>query len=263
MEQLAAAARSQSGAEELISYHEGSVLAYSGRLRQAKGKAQRAADLARQTSARERAALDETASALWAALFGSASEARRGATAALELSSARDVEYGAAYALALSGDASRSEALVKDLERRFPEDTAARFSYLPIVRARLALNRGQSAKAIELLQIAVPYELSEPHSFIGSFGTSVLSMCVARRIWPRITAPKPPSNFRRILDHPGLIVSDPVSALARLQLGRALVMSGDESRAKGAFEEFLALWRDADPDLPIFKQAKAEYARLQ
>ena len=88
-------------------------------------------------------------------------------------------------------------------------------------------------------------------------------MCVVRPIWPRTKASKPPSNFRRFSITPDVIVSDPVGALARLQMGRALVESGDEPRAKIAFEEFLTLWRDADPDIPIFKQAKAEYARLQ
>ena len=263
MERLAAEGRSQSGAEELMAYHEGSVLAYSGRLRQAKGKSQRAADLAQQTAARERAALYETASALWAALFGNTSEARRSATAALELSRARDVEYGVAFALALSGDSSRSEALVNDLERRFPEDTAARFSYLPVVRARFALNRDQPAKAIELLQVAVPYELGEPQSFIGSFGTFCAVYVRGEAYLAAHKGVEAAVEFQKILDHPGLIVSDPVGALARLQMGRALVESGDKPRAKIAFEEFLTLWRDADPDIPIFKQAKAEYARLQ
>jgi tetratricopeptide (TPR) repeat protein len=264
MQQLAADGRGRSGAEDVMSFHEGSVLAYSGRLQQAKGKSRRAAALAEQTGDRERAAMYETGSALWEAFFGNAPEARRSATAALEHSRARDVEYGVAFALALSGDASRSEALVNDLERRFPEDTSARFSYLPAVRALFALNRGEPAKAIELLQVAVPYELGEPQSsFTGFFGALYPVYVRGEAYLAAHKGVEAAVEFQKILNHRGVVVTDPVGALARLQLGRALLLSGDEPKAKIAFEDFLTLWRDADPDIPIFKQAKTEYARLQ
>ena len=88
-------------------------------------------------------------------------------------------------------------------------------------------------------------------------------MCVARPIWPHTRAPKPPTEFQKILDHRGIVVSDPIGALAHLQLGRAFVLSGDKTKAKTAYQDFLTLWKDADPDIPILKQAQAEYARLQ
>ena len=173
-------------------------MAYSGHLQQARRMSRRAVDLAQQAGQRERAALFETGAALWEAFFGNAPAARRSAMAALELSKGRDVEYGAAFALALSGDSSRSQTLADDLERRFPEDTSVRFSYLPALRALLALNHGEPSKAIELLQIAVPYELGvPPSSFLGSSGPSIRSMCVARPIWPHTRAPKPPRNSRK------------------------------------------------------------------
>jgi ATP/maltotriose-dependent transcriptional regulator MalT len=169
-----------------------------------------------------------------------------------------------AFALALAGDASRAEVLVNDLERRFPEDTSARFSYLPAVRALVALNRGEPAKAIELLQIAAPYELGEPQSsFTGSFGSFYAVYVRGAAYLAAHQGVEAAIEFQKMLDHRGVIVSDPVSALARLQMGRALVVSGDERGARIAFEEFLTLWRNADPDIPIFKQAQAEYARLQ
>ena len=264
MERLAADARRGAGAEDVMSPHEGSAFAYTGRLQQAKGRLRRAADLAQQTADREGAAMYETTSAVWDALFGNALEARRSATAALELSRARDVEYGVAFALALSGDSRRSEVLVNDLERRFPEDTSARFSYVPAIRALLALRHGDSAKAIELLEIAVPYELGEPQSSFSGFFGSLYPVYVRGEAY--LAAHKgreAAGEFQKILNHRGVVVSDPIGALARLELGRALVLSGDEPKAKTAFEDFLALWRDADPDLPIFKRAKAEYARLQ
>ena len=131
----------------------------------------RAADLARQAAHGERAALWEIGPALWGAFFGNAAEAKKNATAVSELSKDRDVEYGAAFALAFSGDSSRSQTLANDLEKRFGEDTSVRFSYLPALQALLAINRGEPAKAIELLQAAVPYDLARPPShWHGNFG---------------------------------------------------------------------------------------------
>ena len=224
----------------------------------------RAADLAQQAAQRERAALYETGAALWEAFFGNAPAARRSAMAALELSKDRDVEYGAAFALALSGDSSRSQALANDLERRFPEDTSVRFSYLPALRALLALNHGEPSKAIELLQIAVPYELGAPRSsFHGFFGTFYPVYVRGEAYLAAHQGAEAAAEFQKILDHRGIVVSDPIGALAHLQLGRAFALSGDKTKAKAAYQDFLTLWKDADPDIPILKQAKAEYAKLQ
>ena len=224
----------------------------------------RAADLAQQAAQRERAALYETGAALWEAFFGNASAARQSATAALELSKDRDVEYGAAFALALSGDSSRSQTLANDLERRFPEDTSVRFSYLPALRALLALNHGEPSKAIELLQIAAPYELGAPRSsFHGFFGALYPVYVRGEAYLAAHQGAEAAAEFQKILDHRGIVVSDPIGALAHLQLGRAFALSGDKTKAKTAYQDFLTLWKDADPDIPILKQAKAEYAKLQ
>jgi serine/threonine protein kinase/tetratricopeptide (TPR) repeat protein len=264
MARLADDPRVRSGAEELMSYHQGCVLAYSGRLRGAKAKARRSADLAQQTAGRERAAMYEAGSALWAGFFANGPEARRGATAALELSRARDVEFGAAFALALSGDSSRSDAIADDLEKRFPEDTSVRFSYLPAVRALSALNRGEPEQAIELLQTAEPYESGAPQSsFTGSFGSFYAVYVRGAAYLAAHKGAEAAGEFKKILNHPGVTVSDPMGAVARLQMGRARLVSGDKGAAKIAYEEFLTLWRDADPDIPIFQQARAEYATLR
>ena len=171
MERAAALGQGKPGAEDWISDHEASVLAYSGHLQQARRKSQRAVDLAQQLALRERAALWETGPALWEAFFGNAFAAKQSAMAVIELFKDRDSEYGAAFALAVSGDSSQAQTLADDLERRFGEDTLVRFSYLPALRALLALNHGEPAKAIELLHVAVPYELgSPPSSRHGSFG---------------------------------------------------------------------------------------------
>jgi len=140
-------------------------------MQQARKKALRAVDLAKQSAGRERASVFATGPALWEALLGNAPAARRMAAEALELSKDREVEYGAAVALAIAGDSGRPQTIAVELERRFPEDTAVQFSYLPVLRALLALNHGEPAKAIELLQLTVPYELgSPPSAFFGFFG---------------------------------------------------------------------------------------------
>ena len=223
-----------------------------------------AAELAQQAAQRDRAALDGTGLALWEGFFGNAPEASRNAMAARELSKGREVEYGAAFALALAGDSFRSQTLANDLERRYPEDMSVRFSYLPALRALLALNHSEPSKAIELLQIVVPYDLGAPHSsFDGFFGTLYPVYVRGEAYLAAHQAAQAAAKFQKILDHRGIVVSDPVGALAHLQLGRAFALSGDKTKAKTAYQDFLALWKDADPDIPILKQAKAEYAKLQ
>ena len=205
----------------------------------------------------------ETGAALLEGFLGNKPAARQGAKAALKLSKGRDVEYGAAFALALSGDSSRSQTLANGLERHFPEDTSVRFSYLPAVRALLALSHGEPAKAVELLQIAVPYELGTPRSNIQGFFGALYPVYVRGEAYLALRqGTNAAAEFQKILDHRGIVVSDPIGALAHLQLGRAYVLSGDKAKAKSAYQDFLTLWKDADPDLPILKRAKREYAKL-
>jgi serine/threonine protein kinase/tetratricopeptide (TPR) repeat protein len=260
MERAAARARGRSGADNWISNKEAFALAYSGRLQQARSMSRRAVDQAQQAAQRERAGQWEAGAAVQDAFFGFASEARKRAMVALELSKDREVEYGAAFALALSGDSSRSQALTDDLERRFPEDTSAQFSYLPALRARLALNHGDASKALELLQVAVPHELGAPRTLFGALYPVYVR---GEAYLAAHQGAEAATEFQRILDHRGIVVSDPVGAVARLQLGRAFVLAGDKTKAKTAYQNFLTLWKDADPDIPILKQAKAEYAKLQ
>src|SRR5271157_2110881 len=264
MEREVALAQGKPGAEDWITDHEAFVLAYSGHLRQARRMSMRAADLAQHGGQRERAALYETGAALWEAFLGNATAARQDAMAALELSKARDVEYGASLALALSDDSSRSQTLAGDLERRFPEDTSVRSSYMPTLRAVLALDHGEPPKAIESLQVAVPNELGAPHSsFFGFFGTLYPIYVRGLAYLAAHQGAEAATEFQKILDHRGIVVSDPIGALAHLQLGRAYTVSGDKTKAKSAYQDFLTLWKDADPDIPILKQAKTEYAKLQ
>ena len=154
---------------------------------------------------------------------------------------------------------SRAQQLADDLERRFPEDTVVRFSYLPVLRARMALNQGDPAKAIELLQVAVPYELGARLDLGPLYPIYVRGEAHLAAHQGTEAA----IEFQKILDHRGVVGSDPIGALAHLQLGRAYTLSGDKIKAKAAYQDFLTLWKDADPDIPILQQAKREYAGLQ
>ena len=263
MESAAVLSREKYGTDSAISDLEPFILAYSGHLQQAERLSRRWTDMARQPAQREQAALFQAGAALWEGLFGNAPEVKQRAMAALELSTNREVEYGAGLALALSGDSPRPQTLANDLEKRFGEDTCVRYSYLPVIRALLALNHGQPSTAIQLLQIAAPYEMGTPRSSIhGFFGALYpvyvrgLAYLAARQ------GVEAAAEFRKILDHRGIVSGETIGALAGLQLGRALALSGDKAKAKRAYQDFLTLWKDADPDIPILKQAKSEYARL-
>jgi tetratricopeptide (TPR) repeat protein len=242
---------------------EASVLAYLGHLQEARRKSRQAVDLAQQRPhRRENAATYDAGAAVREAFFGNAREARRYAAAAVDLSKGRDVEYGAAFALALAGDVAQSQALASDLKKR-SEDTYVRFNYLPTLRALWALSHGDSSNAIEMLQIAAPYELAVSGSGSGIFGNLYPVYLRGQACLLTHRGPEAAAEFQKILDHRGIVFADPVGAVVRLLLARALVLSGDTAKAKTAYQDFLTLWKDADPDIPILKQAKAENAKLQ
>jgi DNA-binding winged helix-turn-helix (wHTH) protein/tetratricopeptide (TPR) repeat protein len=267
MEREAALARGRRGTDDWMSNSEGFVLAYSGHMEAARKMSQLATDLARKTERRDTQALYEADAAVREALFGNASTARQRTVDALELSKSRDVAYGVGFALALSGDSSRSQALTEDLSRRFPEDTRVQFTYAPTLRALLALNHGQPSKAVELLQTAIPYEGGSPTTGGSEFllGAGNLYPAHVRGLayLAAHQGAEAAAEFQKILDHRGIVISDPIGALAHLQLGRAYALAGDKTKAKSAYQDFLTLWKDADPDVPILRQAKAEYAKLQ
>jgi eukaryotic-like serine/threonine-protein kinase len=263
MERAAARGGDNPESADWMTNTEAVVLAYSGRLQQARTTTRRAVDMERQAHQPERAAMYEAGEAVREAFFGNASEARKRAKGALEFSKGRDAEYGAAFALAFSGDIAGSQPLANDLEKRFPEDTFVRFTYLPILRALLALNHGNSGAAIEQLQVAAPYDLAIPGTWFAFFGNVYAPYVRGQAYLSAHRYTEAVGEFQKILDHPGIVFADPVRAVARLQLARALALSGDKAKAKTAYQDFLTLWKDADPDIPILRQAKAEYAKLQ
>ena len=263
MDRAVAMAKGKRLGEHWVTNSQALVQARFGHAQLARRLSSRAVDLALQEGRREAAATYQSAAAVWEALFGNVHEARAKAAAALALTTGRNVQYASALALGFAGDSARTAALADDLDKRFPEDTFVRFTYLPVLRALSALHRGQSTESVERLQSALQYELAVNGLSVGLYLGGLHSAyirgdaLVAAHRYTEATA-----EFQKILDHRGIVGADPIGALAHLQLGRTFALSGDRTKAKAAYQDFLTLWKDADPDLAIFRQAKSEYAKL-
>ena len=231
MERQAALARGKPEVEDWISHLQALVLARAGRLEAARQSARHAIELASAAGQGERAAVRETAAAVWEALYGNAAAAKRNAMHVLEVAQGRHVSYAAALALALAGERSPAQAIADDLDSRFPEDTSVRFNYVPTLRALSALSANDPSRAIELLRPAATYEFAQPGiSFYGAGGGSFGAMYptyVRGAAYLALHKPtEAAAEFQKILDHPGVVLGDPMGALARLQLGRALTQAG-------------------------------------
>jgi tetratricopeptide (TPR) repeat protein len=263
MDRQARMAKDLSGAEDWMSFHQGLALAYRGQVRQADVLTEQATAQALQASQGERAGLFQAGAAWRAALFGDVAAARRHAKAALDLSKNRYVEFGAAFALALAGDSAQARMFADDLGARFPEDTSLRFNQLPALRAQIAIDDGKPMQAIEGLRIAAAYELGVPRSSMhGSFGALAPVYVRGEAYLSLHRGADAAAEFGKVLAHSGVIGSDPVGALARLQLARAYAMQGEEDKARDAYHELEALWQGADAALPAVRQATAESVKL-
>jgi len=250
-------------AADWIFHHQALVLAHSGRMQQARTMWEHAVALAQQAGRREDSAIYRAAEAVCDAHFGYAAEARTRAHSALDLAKGRDVAYAAAFALASSGDTAGSEADAKNLAERFPEDTPVQFEYVPTLRALLALHNQAPSEAIERLQVARPYDLAMPGtSFFARFGGLYTAYVRGEAYLAAGRGQDAAAEFQKIVDHRGIVLADPIGALAHLQLGRAYTVQRDIAKAKSAYQRFLTLWKDADAELPILKRAKAEYSKL-
>ena len=252
----------QPGVEDVLLHEEAETSAYFGRLAKARDFSRKAIASAERADEKETAATYEAAAALREALFGNASDAKRQAAAALQLSTSREAQFGAALAFALAGEEARAQALADDLDKRLPEDTLLQFNYLRVIRAQLALAQNDASKAVAALQAAAPYELGTLSS--GPFSPALYPIFVRGEAFLAAhQGTEAAAEFQKILDHRGIVSNEPIGALAHLQIGRAYALQGDTAKAKAAYQDFLTLWKDADPDIPILKQAKAEFAKLQ
>jgi serine/threonine protein kinase/tetratricopeptide (TPR) repeat protein len=257
MEREAAALAGKPGVDDLMLDTESDTATYGGQFAKGRELTRRASDSAQRADQKETAAAYEAEGAAREALVGNMGPAKQQAQGALALSDGRNVEAISAIALGLAGEGPQATRLAADLAKRFPEDTIVQFEYLPMIHAATALQSGSATKALEALAPAAPYEL-------GSIGGVTLYPVYLRgqAYLAAHQGSAAAAEFQKIVDHPGVHPTFAEHALAKLGLGRAHVMTGDAAKARAGYQDFLALWKDADPDIPILKQAKAEYAKL-
>jgi serine/threonine protein kinase/tetratricopeptide (TPR) repeat protein len=239
---------------------ESSVEGHSGHLRKARELNRRAIDFAERASSGDDSSSFRARDTLREAAYGNLPESRQAATVALSRAQGdRGTEAIGALALAMTGDTTRAQSVVQDLSRRYPKDTLLQSVALPTVQAQIELVRGHPEKSIDLLRVAGPYEFT-PDSLKGCMYPVYLrgeAYLAAKQ------AAAAAAEFQKILDHRGLVGTCETDALAHLQLARTYAMNGDTAKAKTAYQDFLTLWKDADPDIPVLISAKAEYAKLQ
>jgi predicted Zn-dependent protease len=187
------------------------------------------------------------------AILGNGTVGRSQAALALRLSAGADAQYRAAAALCWVGSIDSAESIARNLNQQFPTDTIVQFVYLPALRAQVSLGRNDGATAIEALQPALAYDLAD-----GMYPAYIRGMALLAANQPDSAA----REFRKILDHPGIVLNSPVGVLTQLQMARTSAILGDLVKARNRYQEFLSLWKDADPDISILAKAKAELANL-
>jgi tetratricopeptide (TPR) repeat protein len=251
------------GAEDLLFSVESDTAAYFGNLTKARELSQRAVESAVRNDQRETAALWQMNAALREAEFGDAAAARRAMVAALALASNHDTQMLSALVLARSGDLTRAQSIAADLSKRFPLDTLLNAYWLPTIRAAIEIKQQNPARAIELLHVALPYELGllNPQFEVGGLlypayirGQAYLELHQGREA---------AAEFQKVVEHRSITQNSPIGALARLGLAHALAMSDDKTKARETYQEFFRLWKNAEPEILILREAKVQYAKLQ
>jgi serine/threonine protein kinase/Tfp pilus assembly protein PilF len=229
--------------------------AYHGHLAKARGLSQRSVAAAEALGKKESSANVLAILAGIEAEVEDAAAARKDAARALAVDSSIRTKSEVAYAFARAGDTARAESLAAEVAKDRPSDTLARVFVLPTTRAAVELNRNNPGKAVEILQPVVPYDLANLKRVLSAYerGRAYLLLHQGKEA---------AAEFQKVLDHPGVVLNSVDGALAHLQLGRAYALAGDAAKGRAAYQDFFALWKDADPDIPILKQAKAEYAKL-
>jgi eukaryotic-like serine/threonine-protein kinase len=259
MQRLVSASVGKPGEEDEISASQADTEVYHGRLTKSREWLRRAVEAAKRNGDMETAATYAVEGALEEAEVGNVDQARRNVEAGLRLATNRDVQIESAIALARIGDSARAQALADDLRKRFPTDTLVNNLWLPTIEAGIELNRGNRSRGLDLLQTTTRYELSS--SLWGCLLYPAYLRGQAYLMAHDGTAAA--AEFQKIVDHRGAVVNRSIGALAHLALARAYSLSRDKEKAAAAFQDFLTVWKDADPDVPIMRQAKAEYAKLQ
>jgi eukaryotic-like serine/threonine-protein kinase len=260
MERQVAWGAGKPGDEDALLSTQSDTEAYYGRMNKARDFSRRAVDSAVRADSKETAASWQVNAALREAELGNAALARQGVTEALALSPGRDVKVVAAFTVARIGDAPRAKALAEELEKSYPTNTMLKLYWLPTINAAIDLNKGNASQAVVDLEAATPYELGAAGIFINSAYPAYVR---GQAYLLEHNGAAAAAEFQKLLDHRGIVGNLVTGSLAHLQIGRAYAMAADTAKAKAAYQDFLSLWKDADPDIPILKEAKAEYAKLQ
>jgi serine/threonine protein kinase/tetratricopeptide (TPR) repeat protein len=232
---------------------------YFGRMQKSRQLTDRAVEIGMRFGLKESAVESKTGAALSEALILNSEVARKEAAAALKISPDWQNKVLAAMAFSAAGDSARAQALVDELNKRFPEFTLMNAVFLPTVRAAIELNRGNSEQAIALLHASEPYDYGENPPFPYLYSVYVRGQAYLRARNGTAAA----AEFQKLIDRPALVLNNVLMPLAHLGKARALAQSGDASGARTAYQDFFALWKDADPDIPILKDARAEYSKLK
>ena len=261
MERQLSWAAGKPGAEDLLLSFQSDTEAYYGRLKSAQVFTRRAIGSAVRADSKETAAMWQANASLREAEFGNFANARQAASDALALSSGRDVRLFAALAYARIGESARSKTMIADLEKNYPSDTLMKVYWLPTLKGALELSANHPEQALVFLEAALPYELGQPPQLqVGTMYPVYLRAQAQLAIHNGAAAA---AEFQKFLDHRGVILNFPLGTLARLGLARAYALQGNAAKARASYQDFLTLWKDADPDIPILKEAKAEYEKLQ
>ena len=263
MARQAANASGKRGEEDMLLALEADTAAYYGHLAAARDFSRRAEESAEQAREREAEATYYAVSGLREALFGNTDKAEQQTKAAKKLCNGRDMDYAVALALTYAGNTNGAQGLVNDFNKNFPEDTVVQLNYLPTLRVKLALSRSNPHEALDALQGAVRYELGLPAYSWYNWPNLYPIYVRGEAYLAAHRGTEAVAEFQKILDHRGVVVNEPIGVLAHLQIGRAYAMQGGTAKARAAYQDFLTQWKDADPDIPILKEAKAEYAKLQ
>ncbi len=261
MERQVAWAADQGDTEYLLFSQQSDTEAYYGEMRKARDLSRRAVESATRQKAKETAALCEIAAALRELEVGNASLVKQGVLSALTLLPSRAVNVLAALALARSGDTAHAKALIIELESKNPSNTLIKSYWLPTLEASLEVHAGNPQTAISLLQGAAPYELGEA-SFVSNLTNMYPAYVRGQAYLLAHNGSAAATEFKKLLGHSGVVQNSILGALSRLQLARAEVMMGDLDSGRKQYSDFLTLWKDADPDIPMLIAAKAEYAKL-
>jgi serine/threonine protein kinase/Tfp pilus assembly protein PilF len=259
MQQHVAWASGKTGAEGVFFSLEGGTAAYYGKLAKARGFVQRSITADLRDNLKTNAAAAPALASIFEADYGDLESARKDAAAALAAAPGEIAKISAALSLAETNDVSRAEAIAAELNQRFPHSTLLNNIWLPAIRARIALSRGDPAEAIRLLQVTLPNDLAQNPPLPSLYPAYLRGQAYLRAQQPDAAA----QEFQKILDHRGIVGNSPVAALAHLGLAHAYALTGDSAKARTKYQDFFALWKDADPDIPILKQAKAEYEKLR